>query len=184
MIYQLLPESPKSGPNHRRRFGSKVYCVAITSIVLYVVFVVLTGKAAETNRDGTIGSLNDSTAKDVSSSLVTDQSNQVLGHVENIVLLGERHSGTNWITVSSVTASCLPIAVCRSLSIYITLATFAGLFWLQHRGEQLLSLCSIQLVHLLIHTHVHINVRSRHTTRDSNTGFKGKSCTKGHPIQL
>jgi hypothetical protein len=77
--------------------------MAIASVVFYVVFFVLTGEAGDTSRDGTISGLNGSIAKDVSSGFVINQSNQAVGSVEKIVLLGERHCGTNWITVSPIT---------------------------------------------------------------------------------
>jgi hypothetical protein len=73
MIYQLLPESPKSGQIDRCRFGSKAYLMAIASVVFYVVFFVLTGEAGDASRDGTISGLNGSIAKDVSSGFVVHE---------------------------------------------------------------------------------------------------------------
>eukprot|EP00804_Cyclotella_cryptica_P016976 CCRYP_001902-RC/>CCRYP_001902-RC protein AED:0.33 eAED:0.33 QI:0/1/0/1/1/1/2/0/345 len=112
MIYQLLPESPKSGPNpnpHCRYVGYKyVLCLVIASFVLCGLFVAPTGRIGDITRNGFINIARKETARDVSSDPIiykTDighESNhaweQELEPVEKIVLLGERHSGTNWIT--------------------------------------------------------------------------------------
>lgn len=112
MIYQLLPESPKSGSNLNqpcRYVGYKfVSCLAIASFALYTFFVAPNHGVGDMTRNGFLNIARKGTARDVSSGPViyktefSHESNHSWedewGPVEKIVLLGERHSGTNWIT--------------------------------------------------------------------------------------
>ena len=110
MIYQLLPESPKSGSSASNpcrlvglKYVSSLIIAVIASVMLYVAFGVST---SELGRTGT-GFFDDTTAKDVSAGPVMDRADfggeskyveRNFEPVERIALLGERHSGTNWIT--------------------------------------------------------------------------------------
>jgi hypothetical protein len=85
------PESPKPGKIDRCRCGSNAYRMTIASVTFYIVVFVFTWKACEKSY-GTIG--------DVSPDFVINQSNQAAGSVKKIALFGERHCGTNWITIS------------------------------------------------------------------------------------
>ncbi|KAL7484707.1 hypothetical protein ACHAW6_011150 [Cyclotella cf. meneghiniana] len=112
MIYQLLPESPKAGspPNqHCRNVGYKyAACLTITSMVLCGLFVAPTNGVRDMTLHGFLNIAREGTARDVSSGPMINKADlshdsyfaweQEWGPVDKIVLLGERHSGTNWIT--------------------------------------------------------------------------------------
>jgi hypothetical protein len=115
MIYQLLPESPKS--SNRGRFVGFKLAICLAAAFLCILVFVASGEIGELNRGELDGVGSRDTAKDVSVGLV--QSSQIQkGPVEKIVLLGERHSGTNWIT--DHLRECFSDSIEVSLLIFIT----------------------------------------------------------------
>ena len=114
MIYQLLPDSPKSGSSPSNpcrlvglKYVSGLIIAVIAGAVLYMTFGVSTGGGGSVATNF-LGFVDDTTAKDVSAGPVMDKA--VFGgqstnveqdfefEIERVALLGERHSGTNWIT--------------------------------------------------------------------------------------
>lgn len=113
MIYQRLPESPKSGGAKDRRLVALRYALfsmLIGSVLLYVAYF------APTNE---VGDVTRTTAKDVSSGPLIRHIENDVEPVEKIVLLGERHSGTNWIT--DHLRECFSDSILVSLSIAASL---------------------------------------------------------------
>jgi hypothetical protein len=80
----------------------------MTSIVLYGLFVAPTDEVRDMTRYGFLNIAREGTARDVSLGPMINKTDfshesyfaweQEWGPVDKIVLLGERHSGTNWIT--------------------------------------------------------------------------------------
>ena len=122
MIYQRLPESPKSGGAKDRRLVALRYALfsmLIGSVLLYVAYFAPTNEVGDVTRTGWIDWSTKTTAKDVSSGPLIRHIENDVEPVEKIVLLGERHSGTNWIT--DHLRECFSDSILVSLSIAASL---------------------------------------------------------------
>lgn len=165
MIYHLLPESPKSSAatSNRCRILVGLKSVLYLAIAGVALFFATSGEVRELNRDGVVIVTGDSTAKDVSSGLVLDRDQTSLADlqpVEKIALLGERHSGTNWITDH--------LRDCFGRDIEVS--SYAD--------------CCYHIKATCIHSYGHHCFRLLHITLDLSTGSRGKSCITGLPTQL